>query len=83
MNQRKGSTEVGGMVDTEAGGSWGAAVRTPAASTRFSSHLPGPTSGPDGVGALPYCRRNQTETGGCRANPGADGPASTNSRSEC
>lgn len=27
MNQRKGSTEVEGMVDTEAGGSWGAAVK--------------------------------------------------------
>lgn len=40
MNQRKGSTEAGGMVDVETGGSWAAAVRTLAGSTRFSLSLP-------------------------------------------
>lgn len=36
MNQRKGSTEAGGMVDVETEGSWAAAVRTLAGSTGFS-----------------------------------------------
>lgn len=70
-------------VEAGVGGSWAAAaVRTLAGSTRFSSGLPGPTSREGGVGARPYFRRNQTGTGGYRANPGADGPVSTNSRRE-